>query len=172
MAAKRYDYREYVQGNTARKLSAAPDIRRVKNPERTVRENPEKRKRPAKKTQNKPDFVSAVFMLGAILITLYVCVSYIEAQHNVTNMSKKIASMESEIYELRNKNDAAYNKINTSIDLSYVYDVAVNELGMVRAEQNQIKTYNNKKSDIVKQYGEIPEEEGTILDRALGKNKE
>lgn len=172
MASRQYNYGGYVQGSSARKLSAAPEVRREKRPERTVRKAPEPRRKPNKRPREKMDFGSMIFMVGAVCITLYVCVSYIEAQHSMTGMSREIASMESEINELKNKNDAAYNKINTSVDLSYVYDVAVNELGMVRPEQSQVKTYQNKKSDVVRQYGEIPEEEGTILDRALGKNKE
>ena len=43
-----------------------------------------------------------------------------------------------------------------SVDLSQVYEIATGELGMIQPVDNQVYKYDNKKSDMVKQYGDIP----------------
>lgn len=103
--------------------------------------------------------VSLLFMVAALSVTMYICVSYLRVQHDVVSMNKAIAATESELLELKNKNDAAYSKIDTSVDLAYIYKVATKELGMVHPVGNQVFSYNNRKSDYVRQYGEIPETE-------------
>ena len=52
--------------------------------------------------------------------------------------------------------------MTASVDLEHVKDVAMNELGMVYATQDQVRLYDDKSSDYVKQYEELPEEENTI----------
>ena len=42
------------------------------------------------------------------------------------------------------------------VDLADLYKKATEKLKMVRAENNQVYTYENKKSDMVKQYADIP----------------
>ena len=66
------------------------------------------------------------------------------------------------ILDLKIQNDEAYNKIDTLVDLSHIYEIAVNELGMVHPKNNQVIPYISKKSTSVRQYSEIPEKtEGT-----------
>lgn len=162
MPEKKYYGNEYVHGNTVRKLEERQEYERpINEPISTPRQNEENQVRVRRHPAQNWDIVSLLFMVAAISITLFVCVSYLEAQQNVTSMSKKIASMESEILALKNQNDAAYNKIESSVDLAYVYDVAVNELGMIHADKGQVQSYENKKSDFVRQYGDVPDEKGS-----------
>lgn len=150
---KRKYYRSsyYVQGSNALKMEAAPDRSR-----RTVEER--KQNTTVKSVPSQAwDVKSLLFIAAAVVVTFLMCISYLEAQENVTVMSKKAASLESEILNLKNENDAAYSRINSSVDLQYVYDVAVNELGMVHAKDSQVIPYNSKKSNSVRQYGEIPD---------------
>ncbi len=167
MAARKYGYIESVQGSTARKWETAPLREEYQNNTLRSVERVERQKKmhPIQSI----DVFSLLFMTAAVAITLYLCISYIQVQHNITSMSKQIAIKESEINDLKNQNDAAYNRIDTSVDLKYVYDVAVRELGMVRADQSQIMKYTNVKSDYVRQYGNIPEEEKSTLERAITK---
>lgn len=168
MAAQRYNYMESVQGNTVRKWESAPSREDYGRPV------PQKKERTLPQRQNHPiqsiDVFSLLFMTAAVAVTLYLCISYIQVQHSISSMEKKIAITESGINDLKNENDAAYNKIDTSVDLDYVYRVAVNELGMVRADKSQIMPYTSVKSDYVRQYGSIPEEEKSTLERVLEKN--
>lgn len=161
MPEKKYYGNEYVHGNTVRKLEERQEYeRRVNEPVSTPRKKEEAHARAKGNLAQGWDIVSLLFMVAAISIALFVCVSYLEVQQNTTSMSKKIASMESEILKLKNQNDAAYNKIESSVDLSYIYDVATNELGMVHADKEQVQSYENKKSDFVRQYGDVPDEKG------------
>lgn len=161
MPEKKYysnDY--YISGNTVRKLERAPEYERIESPT-APKEREQKQEKVKRQSVQSWDIVSLLFMLTAISVAFFVCITYLHAQQNVTSMSKKIASMESEVLALKNQNDAEYNKIDTSVDLSYIYDVAVNELGMVHADKGQIQSYSNKKSDFVRQYGDVPEVNGS-----------
>ena len=171
-----YETEYYIDGNTIRKRQVeVPDqnyaqlntvyqpVRRerpVAVPDRKRETREERQRKQAAKTlaaQNW-DFVSLLVIVAALAVTFFMCISYLEAQETITAMSKKAASLESEIMTLKNENDAAYNRIDSSVDLQYVYDVAVNELGMVHANDNQVVGYNSRKSNSVRQYGEIPAE--------------
>ena len=55
-------------------------------------------------------------------------------------------------------NDAAYSKAIVSVDLDKIRDIAINELGMVYANQDQIVTYEKQDKDYVRQYEEVPKE--------------
>ena len=55
-------------------------------------------------------------------------------------------------------NDALLTRINTSVDLDYVYKVATEELGMVYANKDQVRLYNKTESEYVRQYEDIPEQ--------------
>lgn len=148
----------YAQLNTAsktagqRRLKAVPD--RKKKYERGRREETVIKTMPAQAW----DLKSLMFIIAAVVVTFGMCISYLQAQESITAMSKKAASLESEIMILKNQNDAEYNRVDSSVDLSYVYEVAVNELGMVHAKDNQVIPYNSRKSNSVRQYGEIPQE--------------
>lgn len=167
MATRNSKYHGYVQGSNARKLETIPEQRPYHQREIKRKENPKKQAKVQPK--QRIDLFSMLFIAAAVMVTLYTCVSYIQIQHNIMMMSKQAATMESEISDLKNQNDVAYNKINTSVDLAYVYDVAVNELGMVRADQAQIFEYDNIKSDFVRQYAPIPEIQKSALERAITK---
>ena len=57
---------------------------------------------------------------------------------------------------IRTENDNFEKSIDTSVDLNYVYSVAVNELGMVHVGQDNIIQYEKTESEYVRQYEDIP----------------
>ena len=177
MSKKRYYETEYyVDGNTIRKRQVEvpsnnyaqlntvyQPVRRerpVAVPDRRREAKEDKKRQQVAKTfaAQSWDLTSLLVIIAALAVTFFMCISYLEAQEMITAMSKKAASLESEIMTLKNENDAAYSRISGSVDLQYVYDVAVNELGMVHAKDNQVVAYNSRKSNSVRQYGEIPAE--------------
>lgn len=101
-------------------------------------------------------FVFSVLLLATI-VTMGVCFDYLKVQSGITNMQKKISVMEGEIIEQQKENRELQEKLESSVDLSYIYDVATKELGMVQPKKSQVKSYTSKKSDMVRQYGEVPE---------------
>ena len=58
---------------------------------------------------------------------------------------------------LSDENDAAYEAIDTAVDLNYIYKVAVEELGMVYPNKNEVITYKSGSESYVRQYADIPE---------------
>ena len=65
-------------------------------------------------------------------------------------------TLEKEIETLKTNNDALETRIETSVDLDYVYQVATEELGMVYANKDQVRLYNKTESEYVRQYEDIP----------------
>ena len=54
-------------------------------------------------------------------------------------------------------NDAKYKTIATSVDLDYIRDVAMNQLGMNYARADQIVYYSVDNSNYMNQYRDIPQ---------------
>ena len=149
---------EYVEGNTVRKIERAPQYEgqeRRKQKKRnsshtvTVRRNQEKALRMSKSY--------VVFLTMAVTVFGIFCGAYIKLQSDVTARMKKIASLESQVTDLKADNDEAYKRINTAVDLDAIKEKAINELGMFYATQDQIVYYSVDKTDYMNQYNEIPQ---------------
>ena len=140
----------YVAGSAARQLQ-------VQEREHVRREShavtPGKRRERAL-----PMELPFVIMLTiAAICTLYLCVSYLQLQSSITARLDRMETLEEQIETLKADNDALETRINTSVDLDYVYKVATEELGMVYANKNQVRLYNKTESEYVRQYEDIPE---------------
>lgn len=147
-----YQEHSYIDGNTVRKASAVPKRREE------VERKPERRTYPKRQPVALPgisgkSFVFLTAMLGAVIFTGF---SYLSVQSDVRGMKDKIVTMQSEIAAQREENDETYQEVVDSVDLSEIYEKATKKLKMKQAENNQIYTYSNKKSDMVKQYADIP----------------
>ena len=55
-------------------------------------------------------------------------------------------------------------QILLEVDLEKIRDIAINELGMVYAQEDQVVLYDSEGSDYVRQYADIPEEESGLKD--------
>lgn len=156
---KRYQYdgygTSYVEGNTVRKLRVAPDIRREEEEYQVPQRRRQVQAQP--KALSGISFASLLVLTVAIIATVYVCVDYLMLQHQVSQMDKKIVSMEKDLTKLTHENDATLEAINTAYNLDYVYKVAVEDLGMVYPNNNKVITYKSEDTDYVRQYEDIPE---------------
>ncbi|MGB8455759.1 MAG: septum formation initiator family protein [Anaerocolumna sp.] len=164
---QRYQYNDYnTYGNTARKLQVGPGY--------DESEDLEPLKRPARERRRKPkanigiDLFSVFFLTIAIAVTLYTCIEYLQVQSGVTEQNKEIANLEHSLVKLQNQNRDALSKINTSVDLNYIYKIATKELGMVYPNENQVIPYKSNLSDYVRQYENIPDGNASnLLDKIL-----
>ena len=145
----------YVYGTAARDLAAERERTRERrvvqyrqNMSHTVRKNQEK--------ALQMDLPYVIMLTLATFCTLYICVSYLKLQSSVTARLNHIESLEESIEKLKGDNDALLTRINTSVDLDYVYKVATEELGMVYANKDQVRLYNKTESEYVRQYEDIP----------------
>lgn len=162
----------YISGNTARKLSAVPDMhddelaekikpqarpqrQPQKQPKAQPQRQPERQIRRAPKGMQSISFTSLLVLAAASIATVYVCIEYLKLQYEVTAMEKSIVSMEKQLTTLTNENDAIYEAVNTAFDLDYVYRVAVEELGMVYPKDNTVITFKSSGIDFVRQYEDL-----------------
>lgn len=142
---------DYVYGNTVRKL----DVKRALEEEPRRRLSNETRKNRDKARHM--NFSYVVFLLTAAMISGFVLINYIQLQSDITNSIKQIASLESTLNTLRQENDEEQSRLESSVNLEEIKRVAIGELGMTYASEDQIVTYTNEGSDYVRQFADIPE---------------
>jgi len=94
-------------------------------------------------------------LAAAVFISLFICYNYLTLNSAVDQHMDRVKSMEKQLENLRAENDALEQSIDTSVDLNYVYRVAVGELGMVHAGHDNVITYDKTESEYVRQYESI-----------------
>lgn len=140
---------QYVQGNAAKQLDVVTAIQ-----EKEVR----KLSTSARKNREKAFHMSfgyVLFLSLALLLSSYVLIGYIELQASITSTKKVIAELEVEYHNLKVKNDEEYSRINSLVDLDEVKRIAITELGMKYATEEQIVFYDSNESDYVVQLRDI-----------------
>ena len=155
-----------IEGNTARKVQTLEYPSRERQPERRERRHSEK---------SNVQYVNVLYMIflaAASCMVLWSCVNYLQLQAETTSRVKHIASLETELEDLRKENNDNYTRIMTSVDLDHIRDVAINELGMVYAEPNQVILYDGGTDDYVRQNGSSPSDYSSMKDKLLGKDGE
>lgn len=155
-----------IEGNTARKVQTLEYPSRERQPERRERRHAEK------SNVQYVNVLYIIFLAAASCMVLWSCVNYLQLQAETTSRVKHIASLETELEDLRKENNDNYTRIMTSVDLDHIRDVAINELGMVYAEPNQVILYDGGTDDYVRQNGSIPSDYSSMKDKLLGKDGE
>ncbi len=147
----------YVEGNTVRKIRPehAPAGRIKKDPAAVRREQIRIAKNREKALAM--DVPYLMVLTAAVIITLYICYSYLCLQSSISSHMENVEQLETRYETLKAENDALESSINTSVDLNYVYNVAINELGMVHAGKDSIINFDKTESEYVRQYEDIPE---------------
>lgn len=145
---RRY-YSEYeTVGNTARKLNVA-DTPYIDNDINKATET-EKHRQP--KLHHDMDLFTVIVLVASLVAAVYLCVGYLEVQSDIVQIKKQNILLESELENINDLNEVLYMRANTAADLGYIYDVAVNELGMVFANENDVLNYTRSQESFVRQY--------------------
>lgn len=134
--------REYIYGNTVRRLEPDWEKEPVRKPDPKVRKNRERARHMS------AGYV--LFLAAALCTAAFILVNYIQLQSELTALTKTVARRESELNQLRQSNDENYNRIIRNIDLEEIRRIAMGELGMVYAEEGQIITYDNETRDYMR----------------------
>lgn len=140
----------YIDGSAVRKIDVRREIEEapIKRTSRAVRRNREKA------THMNVGYVA--FLVLALCLASVVLIGYIRLQAENTAALESIAQKESQLNSMRLANDEEYSRILSSVDLEYVKDVAINELGMQYAEEGQIVEIQTQGDDYVRQYQDMP----------------
>lgn len=150
----------YIEGNAARKLNTVPqrEVRPNRQPaperERKTNARVERNAQRAKAFDLRYTMalvVATVFLFGA-------CVNMLSLQADITEQRRQIALLESNLNELKDTNNETSKRLDSSVDLTKVYDFATRELGMVYPGNDQVVSYKASNPDYVKQFKDVPEE--------------
>lgn len=140
----------YIEGNTVHKLNVVEEIQK-----------PVERKELSHATRKNRDkalymnFGYVLFLVCALIAAAMILMSYIRVQSDIIISVRSIASLESELNNLKLSNDEDYARAVSSVDLDEIRRVAIGELGMRYAKEGQIINVSGEGSDYVRQLAEI-----------------
>lgn len=147
----------YTEGNTVRQVAQPLPDRHTR--EREIREERERRKRLERRKmqrmmRKKRIYSMYVAMVAATVVGLFV--GYINLTNSITTHMDNISALEQNISDLKASNSATESRIASQTNLGEIKAVAVNEMGMVYANADQIVYYDMESSDYMNQYHNIP----------------
>lgn len=146
---EKYEHYAVYEGNAVRKIQAIPQETPVKRPvSRTTSKNRAKAQKVGK------GYV--LFLAVVSAATVCMCVNYLRVKSVITTQTKEIAVMESNLSELKADNDAYYNAVLASVNMEYIKNVAMNEMGMNYPTEEQIYEFDTAGNSYVRQYQNIP----------------
>ena len=150
----------YIDGNVIRHVESVPhqrtDRRRREQEQRRQEAKVRARRNRERALRMNVPYVS--FLTAVSVATVFVCVNFLQLQSEGISYRNQIASLESQLTELKLANDNAYEEALSSVNMEEVKNIAVNDLGMTYADEGQIISYNNQNGDYIRQYAEIPAE--------------
>lgn len=131
-------YSPYMQDNMAyslqEELNSQPHI-----PSAATRHNRDKAKH--------MNIGYVVFLTFALLLCAVILINYIHLQASVILHINEITRLETELNTLKRSNDEEKNRLESNIDLDYIRQIAIGELGMVYANEDQIILYKTQMHD-------------------------
>ena len=142
----------YIEGNTVRKLNIVEEL------QKPIERKEERRS--TKKYRDNALYMNlgyVLFLVGALVLAAGILMSYISLQSDIIIATRNVASLESEVNNLKLSNDEDYARAASSVDLEEIRRVAIGELGMRYAKEGQIINVSGEGSDYVRQLAEIQE---------------
>ena len=158
MASKttqKHSRQAYVEGNVVRKTEPGQNRPKSSNPIKDHRKTSYQVRRNQEKAL-RIDLPYLLILISASCCTLFICLNYLHVRTTMTRRMDHIKALEQELDALRAENDITQTRINTAVNLDYVYQIATEELGMVYANKDQVLMYHQTESEYVRQYEDIP----------------
>ena len=152
----------YTDGNTVRKV--VEPLERPKRPSSTPNERERReRRRENRRSYRKADDLEmslpyVAFLFVMVVMIVVSCVKYLDMNSQASENKAKIATLQTKLDTLVTKNDAMEYDIKGYVDVDYIMNTAINELGMVVAGKEQVSFYDNTPSEYMNQFNDIPEE--------------
>ena len=103
--------------------------------------------------------LALVTVTAAFLFLGLIVLRYLSLQSDITQLRTNIQSLESEVNDLTVSNDEYLSRIEASVDLEDVREVAIMDLGMVYATEDQIITYDSQIDDYMEQSVVVSDED-------------
>ena len=141
--------RYYVDGNTVRVREAAPQ----RHEEQEIRPQVRQQAVPVRVRVNVP---YVLMLLAVTLLFGYLCFCYLHLQASINASMNRIVNMEEQLADVRAENAVRENRLGAQMDLEEVYRIAVEEMGMVYPDNNEVVEYTEQMREYVRQYEDIP----------------
>lgn len=145
------EMQSYVYGNAV----PAPEFISERKPERKTNRNLRRDRR--SKNAVRANLVYNLFLTVAVMFVVISCAGYLTLHSDVLQRSENIASMQTELANLTEANDAAFQAAEDSMNLEEVRARAIYDLGMVHTSQGRVVEYQKIDDQSVVQYESIPE---------------
>ena len=170
----------YIEGNTARRLQEVPAKRSYSRQKPPVRKRVQAAETSGSTRSSRPSASSrqlsretqrnrekamsmsrgfVIFLAIVSVAVLFVCVHYLQLKSELTAKMKAVATMESQLTELKEDNDAYESQVTSNVDLNAIKAIAIGRLGMRYPSDDQKMTYETSQSSYVRQYQDIPDSE-------------
>lgn len=143
----------YIYGNTVRQPEVLPRHREEQpsQPKKVSRQVKQNRKRALHMSGG-----YVMFLAVAAIASLFICVNYLQLRAETTKRSENITALQRQLADVKEANNTAYYAALDSVTLDMVKDKAINQMGMVQAQPEQVIFYQSPSNDYVKQYENIP----------------
>ena len=160
----------YVDGNTVRRLQEVParqretreaQIAKRKKAVRPASESARRSQQLSREAQrNREKAMSmgrgfVIFLAVVSVAVLFCCVNYLQLKSEVTGKMKTVATLESELSQLKEENNAYESQVTSDVDLNNIKKIAIGRLGMNYPTDDQKKTYSVPSNSYVRQYQEV-----------------
>lgn len=99
-----------------------------------------------------------VFLSVMVILSVFLSVKYLNYQADISAAKSNINALKSGVEVQASQNDAVSYDIDAFIDINRIISVATNELGMVMANEDQIKYFQKHVDEFMNQYADVPEE--------------
>ena len=170
----------YIEGNTARRLQEVPAKRSYSRQKPPVRKRVQAAETSGSTRSSRPSASSrqlsretqrnrekamnmsrgfVIFLALVSVAILFGCVHYLQLKSELTAKMKAVATMESQLTELKEDNDAYESQVTSNVDLNAIKAIAIGRLGMRYPSDDQKMTYETSQSSYVRQYQDIPDSE-------------
>ena len=152
----------YSEGNTVRKVTIP--LERPNRPSSRPngvdrREQIRERRRSYRKADDlEMSLPYVAFLFVMVIMIVMSCVKYLDMNSQLSENNAEISNLQTKLDTLVTKNDAMEYEINGYVDVDYIINTALNELGMVVAGKDQVTFYDNTPSEYMNQLNDIPED--------------
>ncbi len=143
----------YTDGNTVRQVEQPLPDRHTR--EREIREERERKRRQARRKAQAAMRRKRVYSMYIVSVAV-AFVGYINLTNSITTHMDNISALEQNISDLKASNSATESRIASATNLGDIKTAAINEMGMVYANADQIVYYDMDSSDYMNQYHNIP----------------
>lgn len=147
----------YTDGNTVRQVEQPLPDRHTR--EREIREERERKRRQARRKAQaamRRKRVYSMYIVSVAVALVGLFVGYINLTNSITTHTDNISALEQNISDLKASNSATESRIASATNLGDIKTAAINEMGMVYANADQIVYYDMDSSDYMNQYHNIP----------------